>query len=298
MPRLRLGGRGRPGSGKTSGRDHRRPRPGGARAASAGEAPAPLARARCEPAVRSDAAGDGRRTGAGAGGGDAAGCSGAAAAPSAGARGAARRSGSTCRRRRRATWPVTQTGVWSLRASSSGKWPSSLCWSAQVVGGAVAAAPEAGRVAAGGEDPLDRPGGRLGVDGAVAAEREAAVRRAAPCAGRRGRGRPPSSRATAPAATAPVPSAVLGEPGSSPQPPSSFWTLRSQSSVAVAAAVGPGGAQGDHREGGRVRPALVGAVVAALGEQPRDEVVAAEVARVDAGALEGEDRAGEVAGAR
>ena len=69
----------------------------------------------------------------------------------------------------------------------------------EVLGGALAAAAEGAGVAAGGEDALDRPARRLGVDGAVAAEREAAT-------------------------------GALGAPGTSPQPPSSFWTSCSQES--------------------------------------------------------------------
>src|SRR6185295_12610461 len=61
-------------------------------------------------------------------------------------------------------------------------------------------------------------------------------------------------------------------------------------------AVGPRRAQGQDRVGAGPGPPLVGAVVAAFGQQARDEVFADEVARVDPRGLQGEDRAGDVAG--
>ncbi len=56
-------------------------------------------------------------------------------------------------------------------------------------------------------------------------------------------------------------------------------------------------AQGDHREGGRSRPAFPGAVVAAAVDQLADQVAAGKLARIEAGRPQGEDRPGEVAGA-
>ena len=103
--------------------------------------------------------------------------------------------------------------------------------------------------------------------GAVAAEREAAAGALAPGAGRRCRGRtalePGAERLHHGAG------AVGGAGRAGDVAPAAVVVLDLAQPVErlLEAAGGAGGAQGDHREGGRVRPAFVGAVVAALGEQ-------------------------------
>ena len=166
----------------------------------------------------------------------------------------------------------------------------------EVVEGALAAAAEGAGVAAAGEDALDRPGGRLRVDAAVAAEREAttgALGLAQVGEATTGRLRAGRQRLHDGAG------AVGGAGRAGHVAPASVVVLDlvQPGERLFQAAGGAGGAQGDHGESSRVGPVFVGAVVAALGEQAGDEVGATELARVDAGTLEREDRAGKVAGA-
>src|SRR5680860_884153 len=75
------------------------------------------------------------------------------------------------------------------------------------------------------------------------------------------------------------------------------WPGSTAFAIIALRSAGAGAAQGDDRERGRARPAFEGAVAAPPLGQRRDEIAAAEGARIDPGAMQGENRAGEVAGA-
>ncbi len=98
------------------------------------------------------------------------------------------------------------------------------------------------------DHPLDRPGGRLGVDPARAAQGEAAVGALVLAQVGEAALRAAAVSGIACIAAA-VTSALLGCPGSSPQPPSPFWTLPEPGQRLVQAAGGARGAQRDHAVG-------------------------------------------------
>src|SRR3954452_2729679 len=159
------------------------------------------------------------------------------------------------------------------------------------------------RIAAGGHERLDRPGGRLRVRSGPGREREAAVRVLRAGDERGAAGDRPAPRAaggderlqrgggvvdpTRRAAAAEVPAAVAVLLARDP---------RRGAADGPVAGWAAGRAQGEHGERGAVDEALERAVGAATAQQRRDEVRPAGPARRATGRDEAEDRALDVAG--